>query len=133
MDGEQHEGGSSGSPLFDANGLIVGTLTGGSSYCDAQTNPDYYGKMYYHIGIIRVLTPWNRLKDWLDPANTGVTTLNGKYCNGSTLKLQILLACSATTVYVGQPVTFTNTSTGNPTSSSTCEFWQWEPFSPRYS
>lgn len=111
------EGGSSGSPLFDANGLIVGTLTGGSSYCTAQSSPDYYGKMYYHWDHTGS-TSSNRLKDWLDPANTGVTTLNGKYCNGSSQTLNANFTASATTVYVGQPVTFTNTSTGNPTSFS---------------
>jgi hypothetical protein len=42
------EGGSSGSPLFDANGRIIGTLTGGGSYCTATSSPDQYGKMTYH-------------------------------------------------------------------------------------
>jgi len=42
------EGGSSGSPLFNENGLIVGTLTGGSSSCNNTANPDYYGKISYH-------------------------------------------------------------------------------------
>lgn len=77
------EGGSSGSPIFDANGRIVGTLTGGSSDCTTQSNPDYYGKIFYH---------WDqngasasvRLKDWLDPAGTNPATLDGKYCTGST-------------------------------------------------
>ncbi len=38
------EGGSSGSPLFDSNGRIVGTLSGGSSTCANPTAGDAYGK-----------------------------------------------------------------------------------------
>ncbi len=112
------EGGSSGSPLFDAAGRIVGTLTGGSSYCTAQSSPDYYGKMYYHWDRTGS-TPTNRLKDWLDPAGTNPMTLDGKYCNGgggTTLNADFY--ANVTTVQVGQPVTFTSTSTGSPTTYS---------------
>lgn len=85
------EGGSSGSPLFrGTNGLIVGTLTGGGSCCTTNgcgtgtglTAPDYYGKMAYHWTSNG--TAANRqLKPWLDPASSGVMTLNGAYspCN----------------------------------------------------
>ncbi len=76
------EGGSSGSPIFDANGRIVGTLTGGSSLCSQQTAADYYGKVYYHWDQ-NGSTAADRLKDWLDPAGSNPTTLNGKYCTGS--------------------------------------------------
>ncbi|MBK5284590.1 MAG: T9SS type A sorting domain-containing protein [Bacteroidia bacterium] len=71
------EPGSSGSPLFDQNHRIVGQLYGGPSACgqSAGNMNDYYGKFF---------TSWNtgttaatRLRDWLDPGNTGVTTLNG--------------------------------------------------------
>jgi len=54
------EGGSSGSPLFNNNGLVVGTLTGGLASCSAQSDPDYYGK-WISTGIIviypLILTP----------------------------------------------------------------------------
>lgn len=81
------EGGSSGSPLFNTAGLIVGTLTGGSSYCESvqpngQYNPDAYGKLSYHWTSNG--TSSNRqLKPWLDPINSGVTTLSGTFnpCN----------------------------------------------------
>jgi hypothetical protein len=72
------EPGSSGSSIFNAAGKIVGTLTGGSSLCTAPDEPDYYGKIYYHWDKDGT-TAAKRLKDWLDPANTGVTSLAGTY------------------------------------------------------
>jgi len=43
------EGGSSGSPLFDNNKRVIGTLTGGNSDCSNQsTATDYYGKFSKH-------------------------------------------------------------------------------------
>jgi hypothetical protein len=70
------EGGSSGSPLFNSAGLIIGTLTGGSSFCTALTSPDAYGKMSYHWTSDGT-TSGLQLKPWLDPLNLGVTTLAG--------------------------------------------------------
>ncbi len=71
------EGGSSGSPIFNAQGLIVGTLTGGGSFCSQVPNPfsDFYGKMSYHWGS----NPGDNLSDWLDPGNTGQLILAGTY------------------------------------------------------
>jgi hypothetical protein len=62
------EPGSSGSPLFDSNHRIVGQLHGGEASCSYNVN-DYYGK---------VSTSWGLgLNDYLDPDNTGQTTLDG--------------------------------------------------------
>ncbi|MDU1891432.1 MAG: trypsin-like peptidase domain-containing protein [Dysgonomonas sp.] len=69
------EGGSSGSPLFDKNGLIVGTLSGGDSKCTKPNGEDYYGKMWYHWDK-GSNTSWH-MKSYLDPANTGATKLEG--------------------------------------------------------
>lgn len=71
------EGGSSGSPLFDNQGRIVGTLTGGGSYCADVPNPssDAYGKVSYHW----TSNPGDDLKDFLDPTNSGALTLAGTY------------------------------------------------------
>ena len=76
------EQGSSGSPLFDQNGRIVGQLYGGQAAC-GNTLPDFYGKLS---------TSWNgsaasnRLRDWLDPSNT-LTVLNGYDPNVSNVAL----------------------------------------------
>lgn len=69
------EPGSSGSPLFDNNKRIVGQLHGGPSSCTASDKSDFYGKfaMSWNYGT----TPATRLKDWLDPDNTGRMTLDG--------------------------------------------------------
>lgn len=77
------EGGSSGSPLFNQNKEVIGTLTGGASFCNSvqpggQFLPDFYGKMDKHwddngTGNNR------RLKPYLDPNNTGATSLIGSY------------------------------------------------------
>ena len=78
------EGGSSGSPIFNTpvNGKaqIVGTLTGGSSYCNeiqpgGQNQPDFYGKMSWHWDS----NPGDDLKDWLDAGNTGETEMEGTF------------------------------------------------------
>lgn len=71
------EGGSSGSPLLDNNKRIVGTLTGGESYCSAPKGPDLYASFnkvwnYYNEDI----TPIS-LQSILDPSNSGVLTIDG--------------------------------------------------------
>jgi len=76
------EPGSSGSPIFNQSKRIVGDLSGGSSYCNSvqpggQTQPDYYGKFSYSWQS-NGSTNNRRLSPWLDPGNTGATTLNGK-------------------------------------------------------
>jgi hypothetical protein len=71
------EPGSSGSPLFDQNGRIIGQLYGGAAACAGTVNNgafDYYGR----FGV-----SWDgasassRLHDWLDPNGSGATTVDG--------------------------------------------------------
>jgi len=87
------EGGSSGSGLFSAAGSLspdrrlIGTLSGGSALCSdvspSQPNNGYdcYGKL--SVG-------WTgssaaaRLRDWLDPDNTGATATAGIDQNAAT-------------------------------------------------
>ena len=70
------EGGSSGSPIFNSSGQVVGALVGGSSSCSSTGSPDFYGKFDYHWDK-NGNTNDSQLKPWLDPANTGAFTLNG--------------------------------------------------------
>ncbi|HOE03728.1 MAG TPA: PKD domain-containing protein [Bacteroidales bacterium] len=109
------EPGSSGSPIFDNNGRVVGTLSGGSSYCDATSSPDLYGKFYYHWDQYGS-TNADKLKPWLDPQGTNPTTLD--YYNPNSTTLNANFTASPTTVTAGGTVNFTNTSTGSPTSYS---------------
>jgi hypothetical protein len=72
------EGGSSGSPLFNSQGKLIGTLTGGDASCDSiyLTKPDYFGKLWYHwdkTGTVDSL----QLRPWLDPQNSGILDMNG--------------------------------------------------------
>lgn len=68
------EGGSSGSPLFDANHRIIGNLTGGLAQCGNSVN-DYYNR--FDLSWDKYTLNTEQLKYWLDPNNSGVTTLNG--------------------------------------------------------
>lgn len=115
------EGGSSGSPIYDNNGRMVGQLSGGSSFCTSPTSSDLYGKFY---------TDWDQcgttanaqLEPWLDPAGTGAMTLDGTYqpCTPVTpVPPTCAISASATTITAGASVNFTDNSTGIPTS------WSW--------
>ncbi|GAB4312657.1 MAG: T9SS type A sorting domain-containing protein [Bacteroidales bacterium] len=75
------EGGSSGSPVFNEQGLITGTLTGGLAACDnfgstGPDKPDYYGKFSWHWDQ-NGTADTAQLKPWLDPDNTGIKQLSG--------------------------------------------------------
>lgn len=113
------EGGSSGSPIFDQNGRVVGQLSGGSSFCSNPTSPDLYGKFS---------TNWTangsnaqaQLAPWLDPGNTGVNFMDGAYepCNQSNPP-SCAISVSSNTITAGGSVIFSDASTGLPTS------WSW--------
>lgn len=116
------EGGSSGSPLFsNSSGRIIGTLTGGSSYCTALSSPDLYGKMSFHWTSNGA--PANeQLKTYLDPGNSGVLVLNGSADPCTPVNPSAPVAdfvASATNISVGTTVTFTDLTTNSPTS------WSW--------
>lgn len=89
------EPGSSGSPLFNQAGQIVGQLYGGPSDCSAEGDPnngvDYYGKVF---------TSWTgggsnstRLSNWLAPGTCGTapTTLDGYDPNAVSVTLDAQL------------------------------------------
>ncbi len=71
------QGGSSGSPIFDANGLIMGDLTGGYTSNSCETpSPAYYGKMYWSWDK-NGTTDATQLEPWLDPTGTGDEKIPG--------------------------------------------------------
>ena len=70
------QGGSSGSPMFNQDGLIVGTLSGGSSTCTNLNGTNIYGKLSFHwIGHFD--HPMHRLAPFLDPLETGFFFVRG--------------------------------------------------------
>ena len=70
------EPGSSGSPLFNQNGLIIGDLSGGSAACSGTTDNGGYD-VYGRFGVSWDFSAVNsqQLQFWLDPAGTNPTTL----------------------------------------------------------
>lgn len=68
-----HEPGSSGGPLFNQDGYLVGQLHGGTAGCES-TNNAFIGRLSksWSLGA----TPQERLSDWLDPDQTGLTKLD---------------------------------------------------------
>ncbi len=69
------EGGSSGSPLFNADGLIIGDLHGGNSSCSNPYGYDLYGR--FAISWNGGGTAASRLKEHLDPLGVDSITLHG--------------------------------------------------------
>ncbi|MGB0788503.1 MAG: T9SS type A sorting domain-containing protein [Marinirhabdus sp.] len=67
------ESGSSGAPLFDQNGRVIGQLHGGKSSCDGtQNNGDYDVFGRFGVSWDGGGQPENSLSDWLDPLNSGL-------------------------------------------------------------
>lgn len=71
-------GGSSGSPLFDSKGHVLGGLTGGYSSCNIT---DFSKTQDYYYAISQVWeddpSPGRQLKRWLDPGNKGQLVWDG--------------------------------------------------------
>ena len=117
------EGGSSGSPLFNRERLIVGALTGGNSSCSHTDEYDYFGKFSVSWDQNGTADA-NRLKPWLDPDNTGVTKLEG-YFKGSNLIITDFNS-NVTKIIRGSYVEFNNLSEGNISNYR----WEFEGGNP---
>jgi len=71
------EPGSSGSPLFDNEGRIIGQLFGGGAACTGTTDNgqlDYYGR--FDVSWDDGSSPETRLKEWLDPSGINPDTID---------------------------------------------------------
>lgn len=121
------EGGSSGSPLFDSEGLIVGSLTGGASSCTFVDSPDYYGKFNYSWGSGSTTDSTKTLSYWLDPDQTGIMSLKGTDLDTTTVSAWF--DADKTSIVIGESVLFENTSFGNITSYQ----WEFEGGEPSFS
>ncbi len=110
------EGGSSGSPIFNSQGQIVGTLSGGSSTCTSTSSPDFYGKFNYHWDINGTQNH-QMLQPWLDPGTTGATSLVGY---DPFAGLQVNFSANKLIVNKNEEVIFTDQSSGGTITS-----WNW--------
>ena len=115
------EGGSSGSPLFNGSGLIIGDLSGGSSFCASPNSPDLYGKLSYSWSSCGT-TPDYKLESWLDRSAAGSTTLTGKAnstCTAASLPVAEFTASNIYPLVSSETVTLTDNTTNSPF------YWQW--------
>jgi len=108
------EGGSSGSPIFNKDGLVMGSLTGGGASCTFLDSPDYFGKFSTSWSSASGNDSTSSLQVWLDPDNTGVLSLQGSDLD--TTNLTAWFTAERTSLLVGESVNFQNTSFGNISS-----------------
>ena len=120
------EGGSSGSPIFNSEGNIVGSLTGGGASCDYLNEPDYYGKLSYSWES-KGVDSTTSLAYWLDPMGTGISILKGT--NLDSTNIYAGFSGEPNSIIVGESVTFINTSFGNINGYS----WYFEGGTPEFS
>ncbi len=92
------EEGSSGSALMDLQTRrVIGTLSGGGALCAGTTNNgqrDVYGRIF--TGWEGGGAPTNRLRDHLDPRNSGAQFVDGlSNCTAPTVQLSVTGALNA--------------------------------------
>ncbi len=117
------EGGSSGSPLFNNNGLIIGSLTGGTSDCSNPDNPDYFGR-FSKSWDANGTAPSSQLKYWLDQNNSSVLQFPGY--DPASVKAIAFFTSNIQNVPVGGYVQYVNLSSG----PITAYHWRFEGGTP---
>jgi len=120
------EPGSSGSPLFSPEGRVIGQLHGGYAAC-GNDDADWYGRIAYSWDTGGSASA--RLKDWLDPNDTGTLVVDGLGEEGFELQpaTEALSQCGFAdidlAIDVAQFGEFTNpvtlSTTGTPTGVTT--------------
>ncbi len=113
------EGGSSGCPLYDQNKRVVGQNLGGTpSQC---SNPQAVTKVFGKLS-----RSWDyggsagtQLKDWLDPNNSGIQTLDGIDAVIGIAPKSNFTSDTQFVPITGGNVNFFDMSTNNPTT------WSW--------
>jgi hypothetical protein len=123
------EPGSSGSPLYNASQHFVGVLSGGPSSCGATGADlsDFYGQL--SVAWEGEGSLGTRMKDYLDPLNTGATSIGGIGMTpfNFTLDPATVSVCTTTnsatvnlaaTYDVGFSGTVALSATGNPSPST---------------
>jgi PKD repeat protein len=113
------EGGSSGCPLYDQNKRVVGQNLGGApSQCEnPQAVTKVFGKFSESWGYGGSSS--NQLKDWLDPNNSAVTTLEGINDLQGVAPFANFTSDTQYVPITGGDVDFYDMSTNAPTS------WSW--------
>lgn len=127
------EPGSSGSPVFNQAHRVLGQLHGGGAAC-GNNDSDYYGR--FSVSWTGGGTNSTRLRNWLDPDNTGVLVMDtvsletlcsdegtitldrGRYACSSTAQVEVVdcdLNVSSSTV---ETVTVNVASTSEPGGES---------------
>ncbi|MDR0681731.1 MAG: choice-of-anchor J domain-containing protein [Dysgonamonadaceae bacterium] len=101
------EGGSSGAPLFNTAGRVIGTLTGGNSNCTNTSGINLYGKLAWHWD--QSSDPDQKMSSFLDPNNMDVEYIDGTYGNA----YSVSFTASKTNITASEEITFTNQSYGD--------------------
>jgi PKD repeat protein len=101
------EGGSSGAPLFNTAGRVIGTLTGGNSSCANTSGINLYGKLAWHWD--QSSDPDQKMSSFLDPNNTGAEYIDGTYGNAH----NVTFIASKTSIDASEEIIFTNRSYGD--------------------
>ncbi|HRJ85973.1 MAG: PKD domain-containing protein [Ignavibacteria bacterium] len=113
------EGGSSGCPLYDQNKRVIGQNLGGvASQCEnPQAVSKVFGKLSQSWGYGGSST--NQLKDWLDPNNSSVNTLDGINAVTGSAPIANFTSDTANLPIGGGNINFFDLSPYDPTS------WSW--------
>ncbi|MEO6693798.1 MAG: T9SS type A sorting domain-containing protein [Ignavibacteria bacterium] len=113
------EGGSSGCPMYDQNKRVIGQNLGGNPA--SCTNPQSVHKVFGKLSESWAFggSSGTQLKDWLDPINSGVATLDGIDDLTGVAPVSNFTSNIQNLPIGGGSVDFYDLSTNSPTS------WSW--------